>query len=153
MNYYNYLNKCQFEIDKKCMEKLAFTNNKINYIFSIIMRILYLGNIHFIDDENNIHSKIDPEKFENASYFLGISKENLTNILSLLNIEQSIKGRDTKELLSKFSKPKKTINLFYICYSCLFYSFFLCLLLCDLFYLRCNQTFCYTMLLILCLFL
>ena len=57
----------------------------------------------------------------------------------------------SKELLSKFSKPKKTINLFYICYSCLFYSFFLCLLLCDLFYLRCNQTFCYTILL--CLFL
>jgi len=31
-----------------------------------------------LDDENNIHSKIDPEKFENASYFLGVSKENLT---------------------------------------------------------------------------
>ena len=101
MNYYNYLNKCQFEIDKKCMEKLAFMNNKINYIFSIIMVILYLGNIHFINDENNIHSKIDPEKFEKAFYFLGISKEILTNILTKLNIEQRIKGRDTKALYSK----------------------------------------------------
>jgi hypothetical protein len=101
MSYYNYLIKGEFEIDKKCMEKLTFTNTEINYIFSIIMRILYLGNIHFIYDENNIHSKIDPEKFENASYFLGISKENLTIILSILNIEQSIKGRDAKELYSK----------------------------------------------------
>jgi len=103
MSYYNYLIKGEFEIDKKCVEKLTFTNNEINYIFSIIMRILYLGNIHFIDDENNIHSKIDPEKFENASYFLGISKEILTNILTKLNIEQSIKGRDTisKALYSK----------------------------------------------------
>ena len=103
MSYYNYLIKGEFEIDKKCMEKLTFTNNEINYIFTIIMGILYLGNIHFIDDENNIHSKIDPEKFENASYFLGISKEILTNILTKLNIEQSIKGRDTisKALYSK----------------------------------------------------
>ena len=135
MNYYNYLNKGEFEIDdtddaenfletKKCMEKLTFTNNEINYIFSIIMGILYLGNINFIesdDDENNIHSKIDPENsqdFENAAYFLGISKEILTNILTIrniidplnkkniskkLNIEQSINGRDAiaKALYSK----------------------------------------------------
>ena len=43
MNYYNYLNKEKYEIDKKCMEKLTFTNNEINYIFSIIMGISYLG--------------------------------------------------------------------------------------------------------------
>ena len=103
MSYYNYLIKGEFEIDKKCMEKLTFTNNEINYLFSILMGILYLGNIHFINDENNIHSKIYPEKFENASYFLVISKENLTYILSKLNIDQSINGRDiiTKALYSK----------------------------------------------------
>ncbi len=69
MNYYNYLIKGEFEIEKKYMEKLTFTNNEINYIFSIIMGILYLGNIHFIDDENNIHSKIDQKNLKTHLIF------------------------------------------------------------------------------------
>ena len=122
LDYYDYLNKGCFDIadtddgahlkeTKDCMKKLLFTENEINYVFSILMGILYLGNISFIEvTENNIvMAKIDPEKmedFENAAFFLGIEKETLEEILTIRKLQDQL----TKQVIKKYLKEEKAYN-------------------------------------------
>ena len=132
LEYYDYLNKGCFDVDdmddvenfketKSCMEKLNFNKNEIGYIFGILSAILYLGNITFIEENNNsnIFAKIDQEKiedFNNVAFFLGIEKQTLAEILTTkqltiqkegirkqLSVEQAYNSRDAiaKALYSK----------------------------------------------------
>ncbi len=132
LEYYDYLNKGCFDVDdmddvenfketKSCMEKLNFNEKEIGYIFGILSAILYLGNITFIEENNNsnIFAKIDQEKiedFNNVAFFLGIEKQTLAEILTTkqltiqkevirkqLSVEQAYNSRDAiaKALYSK----------------------------------------------------
>ena len=98
IEHFNYLNKGCFEVEetddaanfletKECMLKLKFKPEEISYILSVLMGILYLGNVTFIDDENN-HAGgvlIDPlvkSDFLIASELLGIDPPTLTCVLT-----------------------------------------------------------------------
>ena len=122
LDYFDYLNKgCydnadqddakDFIIMKDCMKKLLFEENEINYIFSIIMGILYLGNVTFVEtvENNNTMSQIDEDKmedFQNAAYFLGIDKETLQGILTTRNVMDPL----TKKSIKKYLNVEKAYN-------------------------------------------
>ena len=62
------------------------------------MGILYLGNIKFYEENKNSQTfvKISEERyedFENAAFFLGITKENLMNILVYNSFDDNLSGK------------------------------------------------------------
>lgn len=122
LDYYDYLSSGCFDIadtddvenfkeTKDCMKKLLFTDNEIEFVFNIIMGILYLGNVSFIEvsEHNTLCSKIDEEKeedFENAAYFLGVTKETLSGILTTKKLQDQL----SKQVITKYLSVEKAYN-------------------------------------------
>lgn len=96
LDYFNYLNQGCFKVEdsddakdfietKECMSKLGFSDKEMGMIFSILMGILYLGNVEFIlgDNDNGPVAVVHPdckEDFHHAANFLGIEPEVLNQI-------------------------------------------------------------------------
>ena len=77
LEYFDYLSKGVYDNDdyddatefittKECMERLQFSQAETGYIFSIVMGILYLGNIKFKEgnEGNQAVVKIEEETYE-----------------------------------------------------------------------------------------
>ena len=120
IEYYNYLknecydiedtdDKANFTETKECMMKLKFKPEEIAYIFTVLMGILYLGNVEFEDDNSNITgeicSKIKDSSKDNytlAAEMLGLESNILTEILTIKKMKdptnnQIINRKMTKE--------------------------------------------------------
>jgi len=117
LEYFNYLNKGCFDVDdtddamnfletKECMLKLKFKPEELSYIFSVIMGILYIGNVNFLEENHETlgtGSMIDPiskSDFAIASELLGIDQVTLTNILTKRRLKDPMKNNYFDRLLS-----------------------------------------------------
>lgn len=122
INHFNYLNKGCSEVDdtddaanfletKDCMLKLKFKPEEMAYIFTVMMGILYVGNIDFIDDEQNpnggcLINPLNKSDFNIASELLGIDTPTLTNILTKRKMKDPMSDKYFERLLTK----EKAIN-------------------------------------------
>ncbi len=117
LEHFNYLNKGCFDVDdtddamnfletKECMLKLKFKPDELSYIFSVIMGILYIGNVNFLEENHETlgtGSMIDPiskSDFAIASELLGIDQVTLTNILTKRRLKDPMKNNYFDRLLS-----------------------------------------------------
>jgi len=94
LNYFEYLKHSCFEVEdtddiaafletKECMMKLKFKPEEISYIFTVLMGILYLGNVRFIEKKSD-EIAIDPDTetdFNCAAEMLGMDPKSLLQIL------------------------------------------------------------------------
>jgi len=117
LKHFNYLNKGCYDVDetddvanfletKECMLKLKFKQEEMSYIFSVIMGILYLGNVNFQEEDfktNGIGSIIDPickSDFLIASELLGLDPTTLTNVLTKRRMKDPINNSYLERLLT-----------------------------------------------------
>ena len=111
IEYFEYLNKGNsFDVEetddaedflqtKDCMLKLKFKPEEINIVLQVVMGVLYLGNIVFIEGQNN-SSEIDEESQEDlkiAAELLGLTTESLVKILT----SQKFTDLSTKKIIEK----------------------------------------------------
>ena len=90
---------------------IRFSNDEIHLIFSVLVGILYLGNIEFINQQGAILiTEETKEDFKTASEFIGLDQQSLLKILTIrkmadplskkeidkaMNIDQVYSCRDT----------------------------------------------------------
>jgi myosin heavy subunit len=116
LEHFNYLKNGCFDVDetddkanfiemKECMIKLKFKPEEISYIFTVLMGILYIGNITFIEDLNNPlgGSLIDPlvkSDFSIASELLGIDHATLTAIMTKRKLKDPMSDKYYERVLT-----------------------------------------------------
>ncbi len=103
LDYFKILKQGCFEVDetddkanfletKECMTKLKFKGEEMSLLFSIVMGILYLGNVDFveIDDEGSPASDIEPstlKDFKTSAGLLGLDEPILKEILTIKKLK------------------------------------------------------------------
>lgn len=113
LEYFNYLKNGCFDVDdtddvknfqetKECMMKLKFKPEEISYIFTVLMGILYLGNLQFIESESDTItldplSKLD---FCCACEMLGMDQTILMEILCFKRLRDPNNGEAIMRKLS-----------------------------------------------------
>jgi myosin heavy subunit len=123
IKYFKYLKSGCFDVDdiddskdfketKDCMLKLKFKPEEISYIFTVMMGILYLGNVDLMEGEpdkmNNIPILINPETqsdFQKAAEMLGVEANTLLEILTIKKFKDISTG--------KFLNRKMTLDKSY----------------------------------------
>jgi myosin heavy subunit len=114
--YFHYLNQSQcyeveeendkenFLITKECLNKLNFRSAEINYLFNILMGILYLGNIKFNDCLKNgmtcADLDIEENDFKIAAELLGLERTTLKNVLTIKKMKDSLSNNFIERNLS-----------------------------------------------------
>jgi myosin heavy subunit len=113
LEYFNYLKHGCFDIEdtddaknfqetKECMMKLKFKLEEISYIFTVLMGILYLGNVQFVEGDNDIII-LDPNSKEDfccAAEMLGIEQTMLMEILCFKKLRDPHSGEAIMRKLS-----------------------------------------------------
>jgi myosin-5 len=116
LEHFNYLKNGCFDVDetddkanfiemKECMTKLKFKPEEMSYIFTVLMGILYIGNITFLEDTNNPlgGSLIDPlvkSDFSIASELLGIDHATLTSIMTKRKLKDPMSDKYYERILT-----------------------------------------------------
>lgn len=107
--YFSYLKGGCFEVDetddranflemKECMLKLKFQPKEMEYIFCVLMGILYLGNVQFVEGSANGNpiAVIDESckgDFKIASDLLGVDTETLRKVLTVRNLKDPMSDK------------------------------------------------------------
>lgn len=117
LEHFNYLNRGCFDVEdtddaanfletKDCMLKLKFKAEEMTYIFAVLMGILYLGNVNFLEEDNQTNSNgsaIDPlskSDFNISSELLGIDAATLTSVLTKRKIKDPMSEKYFERLLT-----------------------------------------------------
>lgn len=116
--YFNFLHNGCYDIDdiddranfietKECMMKLKFKPEEISYIFTVLMGILYLGNVGFVEGEPDNRNErpiiIEPlgkQDFLIAAEMLGLEPGMLLEILTFKSFKDPLSGQLLKRKLS-----------------------------------------------------
>ena len=86
----------------KLSTKIRFSKDEIDLIFSLLMGILYLGNIEFVlNDKNNvILSEKSKEDYLKASEFIGLENQHFLKILTVRNMLDPLSKKQLEKPMS-----------------------------------------------------
>ncbi len=113
LKYFNFLKEGCFDVEdtddasafqetKECMMKLKFKPEEISYIFTVLMGILYLGNISFIEDENDniLLDENCKDDYKIAAEMLGMDQVLLLDIICFKKLKNPSSNEVYKRNLS-----------------------------------------------------
>lgn len=98
-----------FLITKECMRKLNLKPEELNYIFSVVMGILYIGNLEFNQEDTSLPASLNEESEEDlkiASQLIGIDDICLMTILTKKKMIDAM----SKNIIFKINKIEMVYN-------------------------------------------